>query len=190
MTPTRPIETLIRQVTDLNKTPLVELSEAFVQKAYSSGSTLMRQGEANATEYLLLTGRARSLVLDAEGREVTLGLFDGPAVLPPNIARTTGETSLVTIELLDDAVVGMLPSPKLIEMMVCSAEIREWGNLVMQRELARKVEREWCLAALSARDRLAWFRRNYKGFESRFQHVLIASFLGMTPVTLSRVRNG
>lgn len=190
MKPTRHIETLLRRVSDLSAIPMSDLSGAFKQHSFINGATLTRQGEVDSMEYLLVTGRARSLVLDAEGREVTLGLFDGPAILPPNIARTSGEISLVTIELWDDAVVAKLSSRKLMEMMVRSPEIRDWGNLVMQKELSRKVEREWCLAALPARERLGWFRRNYEGFEARFPHVLIASFLGMTPVTLSRVRNG
>lgn len=73
--------------------------------------------------------------------------------------------------------------------MVNFESIREWGNNIMRDELARKVGREWCLAALSARQRLEWFRKEHPGYEVLFAHFHIASYLGMTPVTLSRARN-
>ncbi len=176
-------------VSNLGTAALSELSEAFTLHAFKGGTSLSRQGEVDEIEYLLLSGRARSLVRDADGREVTLGLFDGPMILPPNLARTSKGLSLVDIETLDDVVVAKLSTQKLMKKMVQSTEIRDWGNQIMQNELTAKVEREWCLAALPARERLDWFRVNYKGFETRFSHAFISSFLGMTPVTLSRLRN-
>ena len=110
-------------------------------------------------------------------------------VITPNIARTSGGFSLVDIEILDDAVAATMPAAQLMDLMVNFESIREWGNHLMREELTRKVEREWCLAALNARQRLEWFRKVHPGYEAKFAHFHIASYLGMTPVTLSRVRN-
>ena len=62
----------------------------------------------------------------------------------------------------------------------------EWRKL--REELSRKTEREWCLAALGGADRLEWFRERYPNYEGLFVHHQIASFLGMTPVSFSRLR--
>ena len=190
MKPQHQIEIAIRMVLNLGTATLTELSEAFTLYSVTSGASLSCQGEVDEMEYLLLSGRARSIVRDADGREVTLGLFDGPMILPPNMARTSKGLSLVDIEMLDDVIVAKLSTRKLMEKMVQSTEIRDWGNQVMQNELTAKVEREWCLAALPARERLDWFRMNYVGFETRFSHAFIASFLGMTPVRSEERRVG
>ena len=165
------------------------LLDAFSIRALPVGSYLSNQGERDENEYVLLRGRARSLVTDADGNEASLNLYAAPIVITPNLARTSGDSSLVDIEVLDDAVLAIIPAARLLELMVNFESIREWGNTQMRQELTRKVGREWCLAALSAPQRLDWFRKNHAGYEDLFAHFHIASYLGMTPVTLSRARN-
>ncbi len=180
------IEELMADLPDKDRETLVG---AFEMRNWPVGSYLSRQGERDENEYLLLSGRARSVVTDAEGTEVTLNLYAAPTVITPNMARTSGGCSLVDIEVLDDSVAATLPAAQLMDLMVNFESIREWGNNVMREELTRKVGREWCLAALSARQRLEWFRNVHPGYEALFAHFHIASYLGMTPVTLSRARN-
>ncbi len=48
--------------------------------------------------------------------------------------------------------------------------------------------KEWSLAALSAQEKLEWFRSDFPDGETTFPHIYIASYLGITPVTLSRTR--
>jgi len=183
------IEALLKGTGVLDATSIKAIAASFREQRLARGNHLAHQGEPDGNEYFLLEGRAQSSVTDAEGRAATIGLYIGPAVISPNIARTSQGSLLVDIELLDDARVGVISADRLSELMVASPLIREWGNGIMRDELTRKVGREWCLAALSAADRFAWFREHFAGYEDRFPHTLIASFLGMTPVTLSRLRN-
>lgn len=176
-------------MTDLPDKDREALVDAFEMRSWPIGSYMSNQGDRDENEYLLLSGRARSVVTDAEGTEVNLSLYAAPVVITPNMARTSGGYSLVDIEVLDDAVSATMPAAQLMDLMVNFESIREWGNNVMREELTLKVGREWCLAALSARQRLEWFRKIHPGYEAQFAHFHIASYLGMTPVTLSRARN-
>ena len=185
----RHLKTIEDFMTGLPDTDRQTLVNAFQIRNWAIGSHMSRQGESDENEYFLLSGRARSVVTDAEGTEVNLNLYAAPTVITPNIARTSGGSSLVDIEVLEDAVVATLPAAQLMKLMVKSGSIREWGNNLMREELTRKVGREWCLAALGARQRLEWFRKVHPGYEELFAHFHIASYLGITPVTLSRVRN-
>lgn len=153
------------------------------------GATLVDQGGPSAEEFLLTDGRAVSLIRDANGREAAVGLHQGPCPLPPSIARTSQGLSLTAIEVLTPARLIRIPAPRLLDLMLAHPDIRDWGNTVMRDELVRRTEREWSLTALRGADRLDWFRRAYHDAEEHFPHGLIASYLGMTPVTLSRLRN-
>lgn len=146
------------------------------------------QGTSESMESIILNGSVTSQISDPEGRSVCVGFHTGPCVITPNIARTRDGVSLVSLEVTADALVAQMDTSALTELMVASEPIREWANGVLQQELARKADREWCLAALGGADRLAWFRESYPYHEGIFGHSLIASFLGVTPVTLSRLR--
>lgn len=137
---------------------------------------------------MLLNGKITSQIADVEGRGVCVGFHVGPGVVTPHIARTRANVSLVTLMVTADATIAVLNADDLVTMMLRSPEIRDWANGILRDELSRKTEREWCLAALGGADRLAWFRERYPDQEDLFAHHQIASFLGMTPVTLSRLR--
>jgi hypothetical protein len=141
-------------------------------------------------ERIILDGRVTSQISDPEGSGVCVGFHTGPCVVTPNVARTRDGISLVSLDGSAEALVAQLDSRTLIEHMLASVPIRDWANGILQLELGRKADREWCLAALGGSDRLSWFRERYPGYEATFNHGLIASFFGVTPVTLSRLRHG
>ncbi|NQZ73298.1 MAG: Crp/Fnr family transcriptional regulator [Dinoroseobacter sp.] len=129
-----------------------------------------------------------SNICDQEGKEVCVGLYLGPCVITPTIARTRNGLSLVSVEAKTDAKIAKIDARQLSDLMLASEPIRNWANAVLRDALNEKAEREWCLAALGGAERLKWFRQTYPRYEEIFTHVLIASFLGITPVTLSRLR--
>jgi len=152
------------------------------------GRRLASQGEPDPMEYIVLDGRAASLISDPEGRAVCVGFHSGPCVVTPNLARTRNGTSLVSIDATTDVLVAQMDNNALIELMLASEPIRDWANGIMQQEQVLKADREWCLAALGGADRLSWFRKAFPNHEELFGHYLIASYLGVSPVTFSRLR--
>jgi len=172
----------------LNGDAAHEFAAAWNVEFVEKGRRIATQGEPDPMEHIILDGRATSQISDPEGRGVCVSFNAGPCVVAPNVARTRNGTSLVSIDVVADALVAHMDSRALTELMLVSEPIREWANGILQQELARKADREWCLAALGGADRLAWFREDFPRHEGLFGHHLIASFLGVTPVTLSRLR--
>jgi CRP-like cAMP-binding protein len=72
--------------------------------------------------------------------------------------------------------------------MINYIDIREFGNMVLHFELLTKVEKEIGLASLNAKERLILFREKYHFLENLISHVDIASYLGITNISLSRLR--
>lgn len=173
----------------LDKETAREFAAAWSVEFVEKGHRIATQGEPDQFEHIILDGRATSQITDTEGRSVCVGFHAGPCVVAPNVARTRNGASRVSMDVNADALVAQMDSRALTKLMLASEPIREWANGILQQELARKADREWCLAALGGADRLAWFRENFPRHEGLFGHYLIASFLGVTPVTLSRLRS-
>lgn len=171
-----------------DKAGAAQLASNWMPKLVKKGARIIQQGELETKELIILEGRAASCIYDPEGSAVCVGLYVGPCVVTPNIARTRDGLSLVSLEAMSDTIVAQMDSNMLTELMIASEPIRDWANDCLREELGRKADREWCLAALGGSDRLAWFRQGYPGYEEIFVHSMIASFLGITPVTLSRLR--
>ncbi len=184
---------LITFLMQFSEFPEIACAERFASKwalkRVRKGTLIVRQEEPDTNEFIVLDGCLASCICDPEGNEVCVGLYVENTIVTPNIARTRSGISLVSIEATTDVLVAQLNSDTLSDLMISSAPIRAWANGVLREELGRKADREWCLAALGGSGRLAWFRENYSGYEGIFTHSLIASFLGITPVTLSRLRS-
>jgi CRP-like cAMP-binding protein len=183
------LRTFLMQSPDLSDiTCADEFAAHWKPKRLNKGAHLTRQEQAETDEFILLEGCLASSICDQDGKEVCVGFYVGPCVVTPNIARTRDGMSLVSIAAATDASLARLDSNLLSNMMIASEPVRNWANGVLREALSRKVDREWCLAALGGAERLNWFRQAFPGYEEIFTHALIASFLGVTPVTLSRLR--
>ncbi len=154
----------------------------------SAGDALLRAGDAGAREFFVLDGVLRTWVGDAQGREVTLGFHIGPGILTPAIARTAGPQSRVHCHALTATRVAGFDADTLTECMLRQPVVQQWGDAVLRGELMRRVEREWELAALPAAQRLERFGQQFPGLEALIAQHHIASYLGITPVSLSRLQ--
>jgi len=183
------LRTFLLQSPDLSDIACAEgFAARWKQRPFDKGAQVSRQGQPETDEYVVLAGCLVSSICDDAGKEVCVGFYVGPCVVTPNIARARDGVSLVSISATTDATIAKVDSHLLSDLMIASRPIRDWGNAVLRGALSEKAEKEWCLAALGGAERLTWFRRAFPGYEAIFPHTFIATFLGMTPVTLSRLR--
>ena len=150
---------------------------------------LFEMGDQGGTEYFVTQGILRTYVLSPEGEEVTMGFFVAPCALTPSIARDLDNVSQISCDALTPTTVASLDGQLLIQSMMQNQLMQLWGDTVMRSELTRKMRRELGLATHTAKQRLEEFRTVYPELEDQITHSMIASYLGMTPVTLSRLRN-
>jgi len=150
---------------------------------------LFQAGQENRYEYLLLSGLLRSFILDVKGNETTVAFHSAPCVITPCIARTESSNSLVSCEAIQTSRTVRFSESDLMKLMINDENARRWGNQVLQAELVRRARREWSLAAETGAQRLERFGKEYPNIASSVSAKIIATYLGITPVSLSRLQS-
>lgn len=165
------------------------LSKLCQEEALKAGTRFINVGDGDSWEYFIIEGVVRSHINDENGETVTISFFDENSVITPNLIRTRFDRSTLNYETITDCILLKLSASDFGELIRENQDIQEFANLILKNELSLKINKEIQLISYPSKDRLIQFRKDFKMLENRVPHAMIASYLGITPVSLSRLRN-
>ena len=99
-----------------------------------------------------------------------------------------GTPSPMAIGMLEEGRFFCVPMQVIARMQMHDMEMAILYNQLLTDALERNWEMKQVLAQCTALQRYQWFLEEYPGIIDRVNNKYIASFLGMTPVSLSRLR--
>lgn len=149
---------------------------------------LVREGALATNEVYLARGILRAFYRSHDGEEVNVAFFRENDILPPHYFRTKDRISQLNIQALSDVLVAEFDSVRFSELRYKHESLLRYGNVIVERELDYKTQREILLLTKSAEERYQAFRAFYPGLENYISQYHVASYLGITPVSLSRIR--
>ncbi|MEM9545543.1 MAG: Crp/Fnr family transcriptional regulator [Bacteroidota bacterium] len=182
------IQEIIRDYYNVSKNSMEAIIKYVEFQTLSSGTSFIKSGVQNEYDYFLLSGICRSYVVNQKGEDITISFFQNRTVLTPNVARTFKNQSTMTFEALTDIEIGRFKAIELVKLMREISEMRSFANAVLQQELILKSKKELYNASLTAKERLKIFRQQFDSLENLIPHPIIASYLGITNISLSRLR--
>lgn len=180
---------IILRTAPMSATSLEAIIDIVDYVEYQKNEIFITEGKRNSKEYFVLEGVCRSFLLNPEGQEITISFFTGNSVISPFTTRTYNGLSNVNFQALTALKMGVMNAGSFEKLMVDNLEIREFGNVVLRNELKQKVEKEIGMASLTAKERLIKFREHYPRLENMIPHTAISTYLGITNISLSRLRN-
>lgn len=143
------------------------------------GQILQRQGELNTKVYHVKSGLLRSYSIDKNGKEnIFLFAPEGWTIADSNGPEIP---SVLFIDALEDSTVIVLPKDIKRERANVAAFIKRMG--VLQ-------DRILMLMSTHAIERYEHFIKTYPKIAQRVPQHMIASYLGITPETLSAAKKG
>ena len=163
--------------------------EHFSVLQISKNTTLFEEGKRNESEYLIISGVVRRYNITEKGDEVTTGFFSDESVVTPHFARTRNQKSIFSLQTLTDCSIAEIKVTKLDELRYAHQDFRNFGQHVIEKELSNLYFSETVYRSFSAKERLIQFRTDYPNLENLIPHTIIASYLGITNVSFSRLRN-
>jgi len=183
------IKDIIQKISPMSDTSLGAIVDIVEYIEYQKDELFIRESKRNYHEYFVIEGVCRSFLLNPEGEEITISFFTDNTIISPYTTRTSNGLSNLNFQALTPLKLGVMDAAIFEEFMVENLEIREFGNRVLRNELKDKVEKEIGMASLSAKDRLLIFREQYPLLENLIPHTTISTYLGITNISLSRLRN-
>jgi CRP-like cAMP-binding protein len=162
------------------------VEESTIIRHYEKGDFLLRQGERPNESYLVFKGCIRSYLLK-DGEEKTIEFYtEGQAVMPPDFGNET--PSELTYECTEATSVG-ISTPEHEKAMFSKYPQFESICLVMSEVLAASYQKTFLdYRTTTAEERYIKLLKTRPGLAQRVPQYQLASYLGIKPESLSRIR--
>ena len=163
------------------------LAGACEHQCFEAGDLVVRAGDRLRRVGFLVRGIFRGYYFDMGGNEVTdcFASRYGAAVAPP--FKEADFISPINIQALTDGELLNVPIEVAVKLLSSSAACANVYGDLLRRAYNEQWEAKQVMSQKSAGKRYEWFMETYPEVAAVTTARVIASFLGMTPVTLSRI---
>ncbi len=157
-------------------------------KSYSKDSILLLEGQRVKKIFFIIDGCLRSYCTDKKGKEHTLQFGIKDWWISDYIAIHTDQHAKLTIKCLQDSKVIEFDSEKLNSIFSIFPEFEPFQRFLLERHVVSLHRRILNQLQLTAAERYDIFLDQYPDIEQFTRNYHIASYLGITQESLSRIR--
>jgi CRP-like cAMP-binding protein len=164
--------------------------ELIKEEVYPKRTLLLKEGEISRKIYFINKGFARAYYVTRHGRECTPWFMGQGELMISVYSFYTQKPAAENIELLEDSELLSMTWNQLQSIYAEFPEYNYTGRLVTEKYYMLAEERTILLRTLSARERYEKLLEIHPGITQKASLGQVASYLGISPETLSRVRSG
>lgn len=154
---------------------------------FLKNNMILNMWDEQTEVYVIFSGIARSYYLNKDGNDVTKFFMKendfciGESLLSSN-------KSMQGFEALENIKALKFNAKKLKELLFQDENLIRLYIEFLENNLLYKMQREYAFQIMSATERYIAFKKEYKEIEKRIHQHYIASYLGITPESLNRIR--
>ena len=181
------VRALINEISYLTPKEKDVMVEETIIEEYEKGAILLRQGQVPTKCFMVVEGCVREYTL-RNGEEKTTGFFTEGDKITPHTYSEDGDPSEHFLECLEDSVITTSDrnfEKRLLKLLPRLAEVMP--EFVVEE--LKKAKSEWTrFVTSSPEERYVHLMETRPSLFNRVAHHQIASYLGMQPQSLSRIR--
>lgn len=182
------IETYLSEILEIPKEAITTCSGFYVSKKVAKNEFVLREGEICLDTFFVEKGLLRMFSLDKNGKEHVIQFAPENWLISDRSSLNFNEKSKFYIEAIEDTEVFILGNDFFTKMIENYPHIAERNDLLLQKHIRNLQNRVNSLLADTAEERYMNFIKMYPDILLRVPQWMVASYLGITPESLSRVR--
>ena len=183
-----PFINYLLQFGSLNKQQIELVSNSLGVKTYKTGDYFLKAGKVSKEIGFVFDGVFRVCYYDNDGNEITRYFLDENSFIVDINSFNTGLSSTEYIQAVTESKVTIL-TKKVMENL--SRTIIVWDSIIGKitaKALAEKVSKVSLMMPQDATTRYNFFLESFPGLANRIPLQYIASYIGVTKSSLSRLR--
>jgi len=152
------------------------------------GEHFISLGDASDKFGIVEEGLFRIYYVDSEGKEAIKTFRGAGGVIGAYAEFLKNIPCRLNVEALTDSTISVIQASDMIAAFKSVGPWERVGRKVAEQLYLEKEEREYQFLCLSAKERYEAFLRDYADNESKIPDYMVASYLGITPVYLSKLK--
>ncbi len=181
------IDTILDKIYELPAASKERITKAIDEVAYPKGYRLLNANKVERNIYFIKKGIVRAYIDTLDG-EITFWFGKEGDTVVSMRSYVDNQKGYETGELLEDCVLYELNMIALSDLFAKDIHIANWGRKFAEQELLKTEERLIARQFKTAAERYDELIKNNPELLQRIQLSYIASYLGITQVSLSRIR--
>lgn len=167
---------------------LEDILSHFTKESVEKGETLTHEGQVCNKLYFVESGIGRSFYLKEDGKEITQWFFIEGKMMTSVESFFQKVPSLYYLQMLENSVVYSISRQNIDILFDKYHNMERFGRLLSTEMLTRLVNKLNALQFQTASERYEYMLTEFPDISNRVSLGYIASYLGMTQETLSRIR--
>lgn len=154
----------------------------------TKGDCLLQQGESGARMFFLCSGLVRYYSVSQNGKEYTQTIAKAPKLVGSTRALGLAQPTLFSIEAVCPSVAISFPWQSFYQQMSQDLAFTQAYAKFLEGIFIAKEQKEYAMVKHSATQRYLDFCRDFSELKDVLPQQQIASYIGITPIALSRIR--
>ncbi|AAK81268.1 CRP-like cAMP-binding protein [Clostridium acetobutylicum] len=172
----------------LDEKNLSLLKDVFSTRLLKKNSLFLKQGDNSIKVAFIVKGVFRSYYIDRLGNDITKHFHTEGETLFSYAAYLSQKESMYSIQALEDSEILVAKISDFEKIVEGNYNLLLCYKKMIDRVLVKKEEHASSFKLLSSIERYKQFVSEKLGLENRIKQCYLASYLGITPVSLSRIR--
>lgn len=178
----------LKNISPLSEKTIALMDTIFVFDELKKGDYFVREGEYANEIAFLESGVVRAFYINSQGKEYNKSFFVGPSIIGSYAALISKEKNRLPQQALCNCKIWRAKFDLIENLSVNNYEIEHLRRRIAERFFVSNEKKQLEMALFEAKERYIIFKAEYPGIEGLIPQYHIASYLGISPTQLSRIR--